>query len=102
MNTIIRSCPNIENLFMLVSHGALHSFAHPTAPGFDNLPLRHFYCTLNRIFVLVSMKPLDHPVCSRITHLELFEGLQLPDESNDECPWRWSRLAELPELAHRR
>jgi hypothetical protein len=102
MNTIIRSCPNIENLFMLVSHGALHSFAHPTAPGFDNLPLRHFYCTLNRIFVLVSMKPLDLPVCSRITHLELFEGLQLPDESDDEWPWRRSRLAELPELAHRR
>jgi hypothetical protein len=98
MSTIIRACPNIENLFMLVSHGALYSSAHPTSPGFATLPLRHLYCHSNRIFNLTSMKPLDLPSFSRITHLELFADPRLGNESEDF--WRWSKLAELPELTH--
>ncbi|KAJ7864069.1 hypothetical protein B0H13DRAFT_2671288 [Mycena leptocephala] len=98
MNTIIRACPNIENLFMMISDCALYSSAHPTPPGFDILPLRRLYCHLSRIVDLEFMK-LDLPAFSHITHLELFTEMQL-DESEDESFWRWSKLAELPELTH--
>jgi hypothetical protein len=46
------------------------------------------------------MKPLDLPSFLHITHLELFAELQLGDESEDESFWRWSKMAEIPELNH--
>jgi hypothetical protein len=100
MNNIIWACPNVENLFMTILDRPLYSSTHPTPPGFDTLPLKHLYCNLNRIFDLTPMKPLGLPAFSHLTHLELFTDLRLGDESEDESFWRWSKLAELPELTH--
>jgi hypothetical protein len=101
LNAIIRACRRIDNLFMLPA-GDLHSSTHSAPPGFDNLPLRHLYCDLYRVFDQTAMKNVDFmsPVFLNLTHLELMDGLDQSDDTPDEALARWARLSDLPKLTH--
>ncbi|KAJ7112714.1 hypothetical protein C8R44DRAFT_882466 [Mycena epipterygia] len=88
-HAVLSACPSVENLHVITAGTSNLPF---TAPPLDAMPLRHLYCGLKEFCTITSFEPFHHSSFHRITHLELFYGL--------EGPWTWSRLVELPQLTH--
>ncbi|KAJ7136388.1 hypothetical protein C8R43DRAFT_1132537 [Mycena crocata] len=90
---ILRACSNVENLWI-----GSAILAH-LLPVLERLPLTHLYCYISDIFGSQQDAHFTHPLFAQITHLELFDTSDYP-EDDTFLPEVWSHIVLIPNLTH--
>ncbi|KAJ6540153.1 hypothetical protein DFH09DRAFT_1175627 [Mycena vulgaris] len=91
---ILLACTGIENLSLL----PVPSAPDDSRAAVDFLSLRHLYCDFENLCdLIITFGPFAQPSFSRLTHLELFDGLL---HNKDDDPVRWAGITALPHLTH--